>query len=96
MNGPAICRGCGIQVVWGTNDKTGKAAPIDAAATDDGNVVWLRDGTHYHVLTKDEKAAPATTPRFRNHFSTCPAAREFKKPSAQAAREAFERGRAEG
>lgn len=90
--GPSLCRGCGLQVNWGKNDSTGKSAPIDMTASDDGNVVWLRDGIHYHVLTKAERAEPATAPRFKSHFATCSVAREFKKPSAADARAAYERG----
>lgn len=93
--GPSICKGCGLQVNWGKNDATDKSAPIDLHACDDGNVVWLHDGVHYHVLTKAERAELMTTPRFRNHFSTCTAAKEFKKPSAADARAAFEKGKQE-
>lgn len=73
------CRSCGAPILWLTNEKTGKPAPIDAAPSAIGNVA-LVTGDRYAVLAKGaltlarEGGAELRT----NHWITCTDADEWK------------------
>jgi hypothetical protein len=68
------CATCDARIVWATNDKTGKPAPIDAHPDPDGPVILL-PGDRYRVLTKAERLGEPVavrTLRYTNHWQTCP------------------------
>lgn len=74
----ARCRSCQAEIVWRTNDTTGKRAPIDAAPDPAGPCIILEDG-RYHVLTTSEREAGVTAERRTNHFQTCPHRDQHRK-----------------
>lgn len=52
----SVCKGCGEQIEWRKNDKTGASAPVDPKPVPEGNVT-LVGAEEYHVLLKAEKHA---------------------------------------
>lgn len=69
------CRTCGADIYWLKHSKTGKAAPIEVAERDDGNVlVDLSAGT-YSITFKGHHRV--------NHFMTCPQAKTWAKLGRQ-------------
>jgi hypothetical protein len=76
----ATCATCGAEIVWATNDRTGKPAPIDATPDPAGNVIFVTDDV-YRVLTKTERASypnallipvsSSVSQRYTNHWQTC-------------------------
>lgn len=76
--------------------KTGNTAPIEARPHPDGNIhVDLGHGT-YIILTGEvlQSARARGIPLHLNHFSTCPFAKQFKRPPVPLAveEESKERG----
>jgi hypothetical protein len=76
--GPGRCRAatCGAPFVWSTNDKTGKASPIDPDPVPNGNIRLLGNGRH-RVMGQRELEADTQGERFVNHFMTCPERNQF-------------------
>lgn len=74
-----VCRSCLAGVRWVTLD-TGKANPLDAEPSEDGNIVALPDG-RWHVLRGDEDPGGRVT--YSSHFRTCPHAKEWRTREAK-------------
>ena len=73
------CRSCQAEVVWKMNDTSGKAAMVDLAPVEGGNVVKVGEGG-FRVLSKaDAAGVEEGTPRFVLHFATCPQSREWRR-----------------
>jgi len=68
------CKTCGAPIIW-TKTKAGKAAPIDAEATPEGNIIVYRAGGEIKsdVLSKDrlDVARLAGARLHTSHFVTC-------------------------
>ncbi|MEA2702898.1 MAG: hypothetical protein QOD63_843 [Actinomycetota bacterium] len=95
VGGSPRCRACAAAIWFGLTVK-GRRMPIDPAPAEDGNVVIDADVVlhaladldartlpHVRVLGKGEAVDP-DVPRYRSHFSTCPAAERFRRPKAKA------------
>ena len=65
------CRSCGAPVIW-VKTKAGKNTPLDAEPRSDGNLEIV-DGVALPALPLVEG------PRYTNHFSRCPQAKEWRK-----------------
>jgi len=79
----SACRSCGAPVWRLRNDNTGKTAPIEQAADSAGNVLVDLDAGTYHVLGRPadrDAAGDAGLVLHRNHFASCPQAREWARP----------------
>lgn len=76
----STCRSCKAPIVWAVTEKTGKAIPVDAEATPDGNIVLTAGAGSpvAHVLTADDGPVDPEA-RFRSHFATCPNASTHRK-----------------
>lgn len=78
----AKCRSCGADIVWAYMMPGGKAAPIDAVSTPNGNVVLRNSrgvvGIVGHVLAPGDHRSD-TEPTYTSHFATCPDADEWRK-----------------
>lgn len=68
----ARCRSCAAPVLWVTTEN-GKAMPVDAAPSPDGNLV-LDGGTARVVAPLLETADERARPHYTSHFATCPQA----------------------
>jgi hypothetical protein len=81
-----FCRSCTAPVMWLTNEKTGKRAPIDAEPAPDGNIVVF-DALSYQVIggTERQDAIDEGFPLHLNHYVTCPQAAAWKARAAKAA-----------
>jgi hypothetical protein len=79
------CRSCGAEIIW-AKTKSGKAMPIDAKPSPNGNLVLrkLAGGRDCHVgIFAVGPDAPHVEPRYVSHFSTCPQANKHRKSKAQ-------------
>lgn len=79
----ALCRSCGAAVIW-CQTESGKMTPIDAVASEGGNVVIrpafdASEAPIAHVLTAPELARPALEARHMPHFATCPNAAKHRR-----------------
>lgn len=74
---PARCKSCRAEILW-VKAASGKTMPLDAEPAADGNIVEDVGGT-FRVLSKVERALPATGPRYRSHHSTCPQAQDWRR-----------------
>lgn len=75
----SACRSCGAPVLW-ARTRAGKAMPLDAAPTADGNVALL--GTNgCEVLAGQSLAAARAEHRelYLTHYATCPQADAWRK-----------------
>ena len=75
------CRACQAAIVWATTS-TGKAMPVDAAPSPDGNVLLLPTVDHKFVAVvvgKEEAEKSAAVERYKSHFATCPSAASFRR-----------------
>jgi hypothetical protein len=75
------CRSCGAEIVWATTE-AGKAMPLDAAPTVEGNVAVT--GAEKPVATVLaglflEEARSAGRELFMPHHATCPQGRAWRK-----------------
>lgn len=73
------CRSCNADIRW-VKMESGKRMPIDAQPSEQGNIVIEGDWQIGRVLTKEDLAQPATSPRFLSHFASCPHAVKHSKP----------------
>lgn len=75
------CRSCHAAIRWVKMAKTGKSNPLDAQATDKGNIDVRDDGLAYY-LTGDAlaNARAAKLPLYISHFATCVNAAQHRKP----------------
>lgn len=77
------CRSCRAPIMWVTLP-SGKAMPVDAAPSDDGNVAMLSAGNAI-ILTAGELSEERSMPEplrrklYRSHFATCPDAAQFRR-----------------
>ena len=72
------CRKCGAPIIWKTNTKTKKAAPLDIAPTNEGNIALVGE-RNYTVLTKEDLDRAGQALLYTNHFATCPEAGHFRR-----------------
>lgn len=72
---PGTCSSCGAAVLW-VRTQAGKAMPLDAAPTLDGNVAMLEGGAS-RAYGLEDHAAQAK--RYTSHFATCPHADQWRK-----------------
>jgi len=79
----AQCRAtsCQAPIYWLRHARTGKLAPINATPSEDGNCILdLAAGTYSTVLPATGYPGEYhTTPRYRQHHTTCPARADFKE-----------------
>ena len=73
---PQKCRSCGAAIYWLKNDASGTLAPIDAEPATDGNIMIV-DAVTYKVAGCLEEPM-LTSVRHKNHFATCPQAKNWK------------------
>lgn len=73
------CRSCGAEIIWAYMLPGKKAAPIDAAATYDGNIVLRDHGSSVvaHILAPGDHRSD-NEPTYTSHFATCPDADEWR------------------
>lgn len=77
------CRACQAPIEWRRHIRTGKSAPIEMKAAEDGNVILI--GTsQYRTLRQGEVVQ---VKRYHNHFANCPKAEAFKRRDPKAHRE---------
>ena len=72
----ASCRSCGAEILW-VKMESGKNMPVDADPVDDGNLLVDWNALLAHVIPK---GADYSGLRFKSHFSTCPNAKQHRKP----------------
>lgn len=85
MSAPAVtpdsCK-CGAPIIW-TKTTTGKAMPVDAYPSDDGNVVLERVGptvlAFVYSTTAAARVMTPAAPLHKSHFATCPDAASFRR-----------------
>ena len=75
----AACKSCGAAILWRRNPKTGRMAPIDAAASPRGTIGV--DGECYALCNAAMSHVECGVHRehHTNHFATCPQARSFRR-----------------
>lgn len=73
------CQKCGAAVLWLRHKETDKPAPIEAAPSENGNI--LVQGSLYRIATDDEKekAKKIGKALYLNHFASCEFAKSFRK-----------------
>lgn len=76
------CRDCRAPILWAVVTSSGKKMPLDAEPVESGNIT---------VESRDERGVPQVryvtvadraqgrTGRYVSHFSTCPAAKKFRR-----------------
>ncbi|MCK9929361.1 hypothetical protein MXD62_19615 [Frankia sp. Mgl5] len=80
------CRSCQAKIRWARTE-TGKAIPIDAEPTPDGNVTLsggaaiLREAAPV-IATVHAVGTPLEGPRWTSHFATCAQAAQHRKRPA--------------
>lgn len=82
------CRSCSVAVRWVDTDK-GSRMPLDPDMCPDGNFVFTdpeREEGTVRALGRMELLGPATRPRYKSHFATCPQSRTWRKGADQTAR----------
>lgn len=70
----ASCRSCEAEIIWATST-TGKAIPLDAQPTANGNLSLVA-GTAHAYTAEDERLKRE---RYTSHFATCPEAGQWRK-----------------
>jgi hypothetical protein len=70
------CSSCHASILWVKTAATGKAMPVDAAPSPEGNLI-LRDGIAYHESKIPEAERPIE--RYVSHFATCPNGPKHRK-----------------
>lgn len=78
----ATCRSCGRPILWCTSVATGRAMPVDADPTPDGNVeVTEHPDPAASMLRAVVHAQPplGSPPLRMAHHATCPQADEWRK-----------------
>jgi hypothetical protein len=82
------CRSCKALIMWLDHVTTGKAAPIDADPSPDGNIRVGVAFEHYTVLTGQERkdALERGDELHLNHYATCPQAKAWRERAAKAVR----------
>lgn len=69
------CRSCEAPITWAETE-SGKAMPLDAKPTRDGNMVLVRGKTRF----ANEEDRRLARPLYMSHFATCPDASAHRKP----------------
>ena len=69
----STCRHCGARIRWVITAKRGKAMPLDAEPTPEGNMILRRRGRRAVVLDTQTAiyAVELGTPMWRAHFASC-------------------------
>lgn len=76
---PAQCRACDAEIWWLEHLTTGKRAPIDVEPSTDGNVLPSLGDFQYRIATAAERAEMGPRRKLhRNHFQSCPNAKDFR------------------
>lgn len=70
----AHCNSCGAELLW-VRTEAGKATPLDAQPTDNGNIAVVDGVAHVCYDLLDDDAGL----RYTSHFATCPDAKEHRK-----------------
>ncbi len=72
------CKSCNAEVIWAhlPNDKR---MPVDAKASDTGNLVLVRRGGRVLALPFNPEKHGVAGPRRVSHFATCPDAAGWRK-----------------
>lgn len=78
VRGLATCAACRANIVW-VESTRGRAMPINAHPTDDGNLILSRTGEGKVVAVVAKAGDALCEPRYVSHFSTCPDPR-FRRP----------------
>lgn len=76
----SACRSCGAQIIWARTER-GKAMPVDAQSTPDGNLVLTEEPTGELIARVD---ARPMRQRYTSHFQTCPNADSHRRPRGAA------------
>lgn len=76
----ANCKKCNAEILWLKHHETEKPNPVDAVGTPHGNLVIDREREIYRMATGNEKEMAKNDGKklYVSHFSTCPAAEEFR------------------
>jgi hypothetical protein len=69
------CRSCNAEIIWARTE-SGKAMPLDAEPTEDGNVKIVGG---FAVVGGLQLLDPG--PRYTSHFATCPNAAQHRRPA---------------
>jgi hypothetical protein len=73
------CRGCGQPVLWVEMAVSGKRNPLDPEPHPSGTIAIDTAGKA-HYLKRGQEIFIDPNERYVSHFSTCPRAKEFRKP----------------
>jgi len=76
---PYQCRKCGKETLWLRHKDTNKPAPIEAEASDNGNIFIKNDLYRIASPEETERAKQIGKPLYLNHFATCEFAKSFRK-----------------
>lgn len=73
--------GCGAPIIWAKSTSTGRAAPLDAYPSDEGNCRLHQGATgpHYEVFGTPEARTPYAGQLHTNHFKTCQYRESFRR-----------------
>jgi hypothetical protein len=75
---PGTCKGCGAKILWVRSALTQKPVPLDFVPQATGEFVLTPLGTAVKIGKHDRPAVDEL--RYVNHFATCPAAEQFRRP----------------
>lgn len=79
------CTSCNRPITWAVAQASGKSVPLDPTPIPDGNVVRVgADEQNRPIVVFLKKGETSTNPRYRSHFTTCPAAQRHRKPKQPA------------
>lgn len=79
------CRSCDAEIIWAVTEPGGKAIPVDADPSEDGNVELLTRSspTGYTVppaaIVHGQRPMLTDGTFHKPHFATCPQASEWRK-----------------
>lgn len=71
------CKACDTEIRF-AKTKAGKAMPVDATPSTDGNLVLLHD-EHGTLCARPAHPADQLRPRHKAHFATCTSPGSFRK-----------------
>lgn len=74
------CGGCGAPVVWTTTANL-RPMPVDPEPAPDGNVLLTAVGLGVRAEVVGNPARLFGRTAYRSHFSTCPKAGDYRRPS---------------
>lgn len=79
------CSSCQAPVFFARFKSTGSLTPFNFEPDPKGNVIFDEDGAATVVIKGSviEKPVPPETPRYMNHFVTCPSRARHRKSKTQ-------------